>query len=164
MIISVSFYELLVPPSGESLERAGISMPQRIGIGMALSVVAMMTAARKRLTVAGPRRPPRHLHERVLARSAVYDIGLSDGFTIVGLQEYFYDQMPDNMRSFSTPSSVLRAASSVGSVLSLLAVFSGVNLCMVCGYGEEIFIKDVDNRVGVADSPVRGDGEAMAEP
>ncbi|KAG0467645.1 hypothetical protein HPP92_019225 [Vanilla planifolia] len=105
MIISVSFYEKLLVPSLRRItgNERGISMLQRIGIGMALSVVAMMTAAmveKRRLTVAGTEKATAALSMSVFWLVPQFMIlGLADGFTIVGLQEYFYDQMPDNMRS-----------------------------------------------------------------
>lgn len=59
------------------------------------------------------------VYECVLACSAFHDIWIGDGFTIVGLQEYFYDQMPDSMKSLriSLYISVMGAASFMSSLL-----------------------------------------------
>lgn len=124
MIISVTFYEkFLVPFLRRSTgNERGLSLLKRIGTGMAFSIVAMATAAvveRKRLRVAEAEKTP------TLSMSVFWLVpqfmifGIGDGFTIVGLQEYFYDQMPDSMRSLgiSLYLSVMGAASFLSSVL-----------------------------------------------
>ncbi|XP_008811508.2 protein NRT1/ PTR FAMILY 5.6-like [Phoenix dactylifera] len=104
MIISVSFYDKILVPF---LRRAtgnerGMSILRRIGIGMVFCIVAMAAAAiveRKRLRVAEAEQTS------VVSMSVLWLVpqfmimGFGDGFTIVGLQEYFYDQVPDCMRS-----------------------------------------------------------------
>ncbi|CAL9097829.1 unnamed protein product [Musa textilis] len=104
MIISITFYDKILEPS---LRRAtgkerGISILKRIGIGIALSVAAMVSAAlveRKRLRVAEAEQ------SSVVSMSVFWLVpqfmimGFGDGFALVGLQEYFYDQVPDGMRS-----------------------------------------------------------------
>ncbi|XP_057511858.1 protein NRT1/ PTR FAMILY 5.6-like isoform X1 [Actinidia eriantha] len=101
MIISVVMYDkLLVPVLRKATgNERGIKILQRIGIGMAFSVVTMIVAAlveRKRLSL---------VEKGSISMSVFwltpqfFIIGFGDGFTIVGLQEYFYDQVPDSMRS-----------------------------------------------------------------
>ncbi|GFY82255.1 major facilitator superfamily protein [Actinidia rufa] len=101
MIISVIMYDkLLVPVLRKATgNERGIKILQRIGIGMAFSVVTMIVAAlveRKRLSL---------VEKGSISMSVFwltpqfFIIGFGDGFTIVGLQEYFYDQVPDSMRS-----------------------------------------------------------------
>ncbi|PSS34590.1 Protein NRT1/ PTR FAMILY 5.6 like [Actinidia chinensis var. chinensis] len=101
MIISVIMYDkLLVPVLRKTTgNERGIKILQRIGIGMAFSVVTMIVAAlveRKRLSL---------VEKGSISMSVFwltpqfFIIGFGDGFTIVGLQEYFYDQVPDSMRS-----------------------------------------------------------------
>ncbi|KAL1825584.1 hypothetical protein DCAR_0313757 [Daucus carota subsp. sativus] len=105
VIISVIIYDKLLVPL---LRRAtgnerGLSILQRIGVGMTFTFATMVVAAlveKKRLN--------RHYNDPIngsqsmsvfwLAPQFVI-IGLGDGFTLVGLQEYFYDQVPDSMRS-----------------------------------------------------------------
>ncbi|XP_020597422.1 protein NRT1/ PTR FAMILY 5.7-like [Phalaenopsis equestris] len=104
MIISVAFYEKLLVPF---LKRAtgnerGISLLKRIGTGMAFSIVGMVTAAiveRKRLRVAEAEQAMTLSMSVFWLVPQFMVLGLGDGFTIVGLQEYFYDQMPDSMKS-----------------------------------------------------------------
>nr|XP_016435032.1 PREDICTED: protein NRT1/ PTR FAMILY 5.6-like isoform X1 [Nicotiana tabacum] len=125
MIISVTIYEKILVPV---LRRAtgnerGISILQRIGIGMIFSVSTMIVAAlveRKRLNI---------VHKNPLEGSASMSvfwlapqfliIGIGDGFTLVGLQEYFYDQVPDSMRSLGIALylSVIGAANFISSLL-----------------------------------------------
>ncbi|GER29453.1 major facilitator superfamily protein [Striga asiatica] len=74
----------------------GISVERRIGIGMFLSVVAMVVAAiteRKR-RLAGNNLPSIFwlLPQYVL-------LGISDIFTVVGMQEFFYSEVPAGMRT-----------------------------------------------------------------
>lgn len=122
MILCVSFYDkILVPFLRKTTgNERGINMLQRIGIGMLFSVVAMATAAvveQKRLDAG------------VADAMSVFwllpqfmILGFGDGFALVGLQEYFYDQVPDSMRSLGIAFylSVLGAASFLSSLLIII--------------------------------------------
>ncbi|XP_062212871.1 protein NRT1/ PTR FAMILY 5.6-like [Phragmites australis] len=99
MIVTVALYDKVLVPY---LRRAtggerGISILKRVGIGMAFGVVAMAVAAtveRRRLNSSSP------VPMSVLWLVPQFALmGVGDGFALVGLQEYFYDQVPDNMRS-----------------------------------------------------------------
>lgn len=85
----------------------GITVLQRIGVGLFLSILTMVVSAlveTKRVNVAKS-------HGLIDDQSAILPMyiwwllpqymitGISDAFTIVGLQEIFYDQMPDGLRS-----------------------------------------------------------------
>lgn len=109
MIISVTVYDkILVPMLRKATgNERGINILQRIGIGMIFSVVAMSVAAlveMKRLRavekeiIQGGKRGPLSLSAFWLAPQIII-LGFGDGFAVVGLQEYFYDQVPDSMRS-----------------------------------------------------------------
>ncbi|CAB4315031.1 unnamed protein product [Prunus armeniaca] len=105
MIISVTFYEkLLVPILRRTTgNERGINILQRIGIGMVFSIATMVAAAmveKKRLGAveSDPVKGSHSMSVLWLAPQFVI-IGIGDGFTLVGLQEYFYDQVPDSMRS-----------------------------------------------------------------
>lgn len=128
MIVSVSFYDRILVPfmrRATGSER-GITILQRMGIGMVFSVLQMVTAAlveRKRLRVA-------EVEQTTSVSMSVFWLvpqymmmGLSDGFTLVGLQEYFYDQVPDSMRSLGIGLylSVMGSASFLSSLLITVA-------------------------------------------
>ncbi|KAF3448913.1 hypothetical protein FNV43_RR09630 [Rhamnella rubrinervis] len=105
MIISVTIYEkLLVPMLRRTTgNERGINILQRIGIGMLFSIATMAVAAlvekkRLRLVDADPVKGSQSMSIFWLAPQFII-IGVGDGFSIVGLQEYFYDQVPDSMRS-----------------------------------------------------------------
>ncbi|KAK1354666.1 putative peptide/nitrate transporter-like [Heracleum sosnowskyi] len=105
VIISVIIYDKVLVPL---LRRAtgnerGINILERIGIGMTFTFATMVVAAlveRKRLNLhhEDPIKGSQSMSVFWLAPQFVV-IGLGDGFTLVGLQEYFYDQVPDSMRS-----------------------------------------------------------------
>ncbi|KAL6885951.1 hypothetical protein ACP4OV_010212 [Aristida adscensionis] len=98
MIATVALYDRVLEPR---LRRAtggerGISILRRIGVGMAFAVAGVTVAAaveRRRLSSTSP-----------AAMSVLWlvpqflPMGVGDGFALVGLQEYFYDQVPDGMR------------------------------------------------------------------
>lgn len=111
MIISVVIYDKILVPF---LRRAtgnerGISILKRIGSGLIFSVVAMSVAAlveRKRQKIAEEDIDVLDGEKNVELPMSVFwlapqflILGLGDGFTLVGLQEFFYDQVPDSMRS-----------------------------------------------------------------
>ncbi|KAL6142187.1 hypothetical protein ACLB2K_060470 [Fragaria x ananassa] len=105
MIISVTFYEkILVPVLRRTTgNERGINILQRIGIGMLFLIGTMVAAAlveKKRLGIVekDPLKGSHSMSVFWLAPQFVI-IGFGDGFTLVGLQEYFYDQVPDSMRS-----------------------------------------------------------------
>lgn len=105
MIISVVIYEKILVPFLRTTTRTerGIKILQRIGIGMVFSVVTMVVAAlveKKRLTLVenDPIKGSTSMSVFWLAPQ-FFIIGFGDGFALVGLQEFFYDQVPDSMRS-----------------------------------------------------------------
>ncbi|GMI71276.1 hypothetical protein like AT2G37900 [Hibiscus trionum] len=123
MIISVTIYEkVLVPVMRKATgNERGIKILQRIGIGMLFSVPTMIVAAlveQKRLAAV----------KNGMSMSVIWlapqllIIGVGDGFALVGLQEYFYDQVPDSMRSLGIAFylSVIGAANFLSSVLITL--------------------------------------------
>ncbi|XP_050385025.1 protein NRT1/ PTR FAMILY 5.6-like [Argentina anserina] len=99
MLISVTVYDKIVVPilrKATGNER-GMNILHRIGLGMLLAVVAMFVAAlveQKRLDYADPKA----MSVFWLAPQYII-LGIGDAFSLVGLQEYFYDQVPDSMRS-----------------------------------------------------------------
>ncbi|CAN4116035.1 unnamed protein product [Withania somnifera] len=125
MIVTVTIYEKILVPV---LRRAtgnerGISILQRIGIGMIFSIATMIIAAlveKKRLKIV-----QENLVEGSMSMSVFWlapqflILGMGDGFALVGLQEYFYDQVPDTMRSLGIAFylSVIGAASFLSSIL-----------------------------------------------
>lgn len=105
MMLSVTIYEkILVPKLRKATgNERGINILQRIGIGMLFSIITMVVAAlveKKRLNVVenDPKKSSLSMSIFWLAPQYLI-IGFGDGFTLVGLQEYFYDQAPDSMRS-----------------------------------------------------------------
>ncbi|PON59933.1 Proton-dependent oligopeptide transporter [Parasponia andersonii] len=126
MIVSVTFYEKLLVPVLRRMtgNERGINILQRIGIGMFFSIVTMVVSAlveRKRLESAR-----QNAATNVLEPMSVFwlapqflIVGFGDGFALVGLQEYFYDQVPDSMRSLGIAFylSVIGAANFLSSLL-----------------------------------------------
>ncbi|KAJ6871236.1 protein NRT1/ PTR FAMILY 5.6-like [Populus alba x Populus x berolinensis] len=125
MIVAVAIYEKILVPV---LRRAtgnerGIKILQRIGIGMLFSISTMVVSAlveRKRLGVVekDPVKGSLSMSVFWLAPQFII-IGVGDAFTLVGLQEYFYDQVPDSMRSLGIAFylSVIGAANFISSLL-----------------------------------------------
>ncbi|KAK2414461.1 hypothetical protein P8452_59912 [Trifolium repens] len=120
MIISVAIYEKILVPILRKVNQneRGINILQRIGFGMFFTIATMIVAAiieKKRLEAA----------KDSLTMSVFWlvpqflIIGFGDGFTLVGLQEYFYDQVPDSMRSLGIAFylSVIGAANFISSIM-----------------------------------------------
>ncbi|KZV53407.1 Major facilitator superfamily protein isoform 1 [Dorcoceras hygrometricum] len=128
MIFSVTIYDKVLVPFFRKVtgNERGINILQRIGIGMIFSVVTMVVAAlveRKRLSTVekSPLEGSDSMSVFWLAPQFII-IGIGDGFTLVGLQEYFYDQVPDSMRSLGIAFylSVLGVANFLSSLLITL--------------------------------------------
>ncbi|RZC75997.1 hypothetical protein C5167_001101 [Papaver somniferum] len=134
MILTICVYDRILVPWLRRLKRneRGINILPRIGIGMAFTMLAMVIAAlveRKRLGVAHSSSGKTLMSVFWIApQFLVYGIG--DGFALVGLQEYFYDQSPDSMRSLGIAFylSVLGVADFLSSILIIVVDrVSGMN-------------------------------------
>uniref|UniRef100_A0A5B6ZHF2 Major facilitator superfamily protein n=1 Tax=Davidia involucrata TaxID=16924 RepID=A0A5B6ZHF2_DAVIN len=118
MIVSVTIYDKVLVPVLRRVTKneRGLKILQRIGIGMVFTIATMVVAAlveRKRLMMGSSSMSVFWLAPQFII------IGVGDGFTLVGLQEYFYDQVPDSMRSLGIAFylSVIGAASFLSSLL-----------------------------------------------
>ncbi|CAN6442894.1 unnamed protein product [Victoria cruziana] len=183
MAVFVSVYDRLLVPALRSLtgNDRGITILQRIGIGMVFSVACLASAA-----IVEKKRRESPLPISVLWLVPQFALlGISDVFTLVGLQEYFYDQVPDNMRSLGIAFyvSVIGAASFLSSFIIsmvdsitgrggaswfakdlndsrldyfywLLVVLSGINLCVYVCSARKYSYKSMEkgHRGVVADS------------
>ncbi|GFP99839.1 protein nrt1/ ptr family 5.6 [Phtheirospermum japonicum] len=105
MLATVIIYDKALEPFLRKITRKerGITILQRIGIGMTFLAVTMMVAAlveKKRLDFVQKNPSNGSVSMSVFWLAPQYIIiGMADGFGIVGLQEFFYDQVPDSMRS-----------------------------------------------------------------
>ncbi|KAM0042421.1 putative proton-dependent oligopeptide transporter family, PTR2 family proton/oligopeptide symporter [Helianthus debilis subsp. tardiflorus] len=109
VIILIPIYDMVIVPLTRAITNipSGITMLQRIGTGLFISIVSMVVAAiveTKRLNIARkygllddpnamiPMKIWWLLPQCLLARAG----GV---FTIIGMQEFFYDQMPRDLKS-----------------------------------------------------------------
>jgi peptide/histidine transporter 3/4 len=125
VIIWVPLYDCVVIPIARKFtgREKGFSELQRIGIGLVLSIVAMVSAAlveMKRLEIA---MSEGLTHEKVAVPMSIlwqipqyFFVGAAEVFTNIGQLEFFYDQAPDAMRSLCAAFALVTV--SAGSYLS----------------------------------------------
>ncbi|XP_052201221.1 LOW QUALITY PROTEIN: protein NRT1/ PTR FAMILY 5.10-like [Diospyros lotus] len=126
IVVFIPIYDRVFVPIARTITRepSGITMLQRVGIGLLLSTICMVIAAiveRKRLETAIKYRLVDKPKETIpmsvwwlVPQYALY--GISDVFAMVGLQEFFYDQMPSELKSVGL--SLYLSIFGVGSFLS----------------------------------------------
>ncbi|GLT42274.1 hypothetical protein SLA2020_162850 [Shorea laevis] len=111
MLISIVVYDRLFVPAARKYSRnpRGITLLQRMGVGLVLHVIIMLIACmaeRKRLSVA----KEHHIFGKndtvpltvfiLLPQFAL--MGVADNFVEVAKLEFFYDQAPEGMKSLGT--------------------------------------------------------------
>ncbi|XP_078181954.1 protein NRT1/ PTR FAMILY 5.10-like [Carex rostrata] len=109
IIVFIPLYDRVIVPIARQISKtsSGITMLQRVSTGIAVSLLTMVVAAlveTKRLKTAKEYglidQPDATIPMSLWWVVPQYVlIGMADVFTVVGLQEFFYDQMPDSLRS-----------------------------------------------------------------
>ncbi|KAA0034758.1 protein NRT1/ PTR FAMILY 5.4 [Cucumis melo var. makuwa] len=109
ILLTVLFYDRVFVPAARNFtgHHSGITVLQRIGMGLFISILTMGVSAlveAKRVTIAAEHglsdTPKATVPMTIWWLIPQYMLcGVSDAFAIVGLQELFYDQMPQFMRS-----------------------------------------------------------------
>ncbi|KAF9664251.1 hypothetical protein SADUNF_Sadunf17G0136700 [Salix dunnii] len=124
IILLMPFYDALLIPF--TRDRKGIRVTQRMGIGMVLSIVAMVIAAlveTKRLEISQKMDPGLETEVPLsifwLLPQYIL-LGISDIFTVVGMQEFFYGEVPVRMRTMGI--ALYTSVFGVGSFLSALLI------------------------------------------
>lgn len=130
IVLFIPIYDRIIIPIARAItgKPSGITMLQRIGSGMFLSALSMVIAAfveMKRLKMARDYglidTPSATIPMSIWWLVPQYVLfGVSDGLTMVGLQEFFYDQVPDELRSAGL--AVYLSIFGVGSFLSSFLV------------------------------------------
>ncbi|KAF3434283.1 hypothetical protein FNV43_RR25386 [Rhamnella rubrinervis] len=126
ILIAIPIYDKVFVPLIRKFTKhpAGITVLQRIGVGLFLSIINMVVSALvevKRVNVA-----KKHNlldNTKTIVPMKVWWLfpqfilcGVSDAFTVVGLQELYYEQMPVNMRSLGAAAYI--SITGVGNFLS----------------------------------------------
>ncbi|KAL3623101.1 hypothetical protein CASFOL_031917 [Castilleja foliolosa] len=126
LISWIAIYDKVLVPCLRRItgNERGINLLPRIGVGMIFSVITMIVAAlveKKRLDFAERNLSSASMSVFWLAPQFLI-IAIADTFTLVGLQEYFYDQVPDSMRSLGIAFylSVIGGSSFLSSLLIIL--------------------------------------------
>lgn len=152
IVISLPIYDRILIPIARNFtgKPSGITMLQRIGVGMLLSALSMIIAASveiKRLKTAQEYGlvdlPKTTVPMSVWWLVPQYVLfGVADVFTMVGLQEFFYDQIPSGLRSIGL--SLYLSIFGVGNFLSIFLISAIVKL--TSGDGKESWFDDNLNK------------------
>ncbi|XP_047307326.1 protein NRT1/ PTR FAMILY 5.10-like [Impatiens glandulifera] len=131
IVIFMPVYDQIFVPKTRAITGmpSGITMLQRIGFGIFLSIVSMSISAiveRKRLITVFHcgliDKPKETIPISVWWLVPQYILlGISDVFTIVGLQEFFYDQVPPELKSVGL--AIYLSILGVGNLLSVLLIY-----------------------------------------
>lgn len=128
IILLMPLYDKLIIPLLRVFTRdeSGITVLQRIGIGMCLSIVGVVVAAlveSKRLGIMKEGVESQSLNTQLsifwLLPQYIL-LGISDVFTVVGMQEFFYMQVPTTMRTIGI--ALYLSVFGVGSFLGALLI------------------------------------------
>lgn len=126
IIVLMPWYDAFFIPLVRIFTRneKGISVMQRMGIGMFLSVLAMIIAAiteRKRLEIGRDSLEGDTVPFSIFWLLPQYILlGISDIFTVVGMQEFFYSEVPVRMRTMGI--ALYTSIFGVGSFVSALLI------------------------------------------
>lgn len=152
IILFVPFYEHVLIPIARAISHkpTGISLLQRIGTGLLLGIVCMVVAGfteRKRLETALEHGlidlPKETVPMSIWWLTPQYLVmGIADVLTFVGLQEFFYDQVPGELKSMGLALSF--GVAGVGGFLSSFLV-SVVDKA-TSGHGQDSWLSDNLNR------------------
>ncbi|KAI8526594.1 hypothetical protein RHMOL_Rhmol12G0008300 [Rhododendron molle] len=152
IVIFLPIYDRIFVPIARAITQkpSGITMLQRIGFGILLSVISMVIAAlveRKRLETAleyglidNPKATVPMSFWWLAPQYILF--GIADVFTMVGLQEFFYDQMPSELKSVGL--SLYLSIFGVGSFLSSFLI--SVVESTTGGDGQDSWFADNLNR------------------
>ncbi|KAL9671443.1 hypothetical protein QQ045_009011 [Rhodiola kirilowii] len=127
IMVLMPIYDLAFIPVARKItgKLSGITMLQRIGTGMVISALSMLIAAlveQKRLKMALGINPLATVPMSVWWLIPQYLLfGVADVFTMVGLQEFFYDQVPTEVRSMGL--SLYLSIFGIGNFLSSLLIY-----------------------------------------
>ncbi|MCO5560511.1 hypothetical protein L7F22_014126 [Adiantum nelumboides] len=108
MVLFLPLYDRLLVPLMRKFthNERGITLLQKIGVGTFIAVVGMATAAlvkKKRLNLAGGRPQSKEVHMSIFWLLPQYALlGLAQSFTSIGRLEFFYEQVPNSLRSLGT--------------------------------------------------------------
>ncbi|CAH2072722.1 unnamed protein product [Thlaspi arvense] len=123
IILLMPLYDKVLIPIAKKMTKneKGISVMERMGIGMFLSIIAIVIAAlveRKRLKISRTSPSSEPLSIFWLLPQYIL-LGISDIFTVVGMQEFFYSEVPVRMRTmgFALYTSVFGVGSFVSAAL-----------------------------------------------
>lgn len=120
----------------------GINVLQRMGIGMVLSVLAMIVAALVEAKRLENSRKSLSTQLGIFWLLPQYILlGVSDIFTVVGMQEFFYTQVPSTMRTIGI--ALYLSTFGVGSFLSALLISIVEQLTTRCGEDHSWFSDDM---------------------
>lgn len=114
LTIWIPIYDRIIVPCLRKItgKRQGISLLQRIGVGMGIAIFTMLVSAlietkRRDIAHSEPTLGVERGKGAISSMSGYWLIlqllvaGLSEGFAIIGFVEFFYRQFPENMKSFA---------------------------------------------------------------
>jgi peptide/histidine transporter 3/4 len=145
IVILIPLYDRVFVPVMRSITHitSGITMLQRIGIGLALSILTMVLAAfveTERLEIARASgltdEPDATVPMKIWWLVPQYLLfGMSEVFIMVGMQEFFYDQIPSELKSLGL--ALYLSVIGVGSFISsfLISIIDKTTKTSDGGYG-----------------------------